>query len=49
MLRRRPAGRPLLGLRLLLVEDSRFAAEAVRLMCLKSGARLRRADSIATA
>jgi DNA-binding response OmpR family regulator len=49
MMRRRPAGRPLLGLRLLLVEDSRFAAEAVRLMCLKSGARLRRADSIATA
>ena len=47
--RHRPAARPFLGLRLLLVEDSRFAAEAVRLMCLKSGARLRRADSLAAA
>ena len=41
--------RPLLGLTILAVEDSLFTCDALRLMCLHSGARLRRADRLKSA
>jgi DNA-binding response OmpR family regulator len=37
---------PLHGLTILAVEDSRFSSDALRLLCQRSGARLRRADSL---
>ncbi|MEM0935841.1 MAG: response regulator [Pseudomonadota bacterium] len=40
---------PLMGLTILAIEDSRFASEALRLAAMRSGARLRRADCLASA
>lgn len=41
--------KPLSGQTILLVEDSRVGAAAIRAFCQKSGARLRRADTLAAA
>lgn len=45
----RPLDGALRGLTLLAVEDSRYAGEALRLTAQRSGARLRRAESLASA
>ena len=44
-----PGSLPFAGLTALLVEDSRFASEGVRLMWRRGGGRLRRAETIALA
>ena len=41
--------RPLMGVTILMIEDSRYFSDAVRLMAIRSGGRLRRADCIASA
>ena len=43
------AERPLLGTVVLVVEDSRHACESLRLICQRSGARIRRAESLGSA
>ena len=43
------AGLPLRGVTLLVVEDSRFTCDALRLIVTCAGARLRRAETLATA
>lgn len=43
------ADKPLLGVMMLVVEDSRYACEALRLLGQRSGARIRRAESLASA
>lgn len=47
--RKPTAQQPLLGHTLLLVEDSRYTCDALRLLSISSGARLRRADTLESA
>lgn len=44
-----PNALPFRGLTILLVEDSRFTCDALRLICLRAGGRLRRAETLAGA
>ncbi|MDO5528881.1 MAG: response regulator [Paracoccus sp. (in: a-proteobacteria)] len=41
--------RPLAGLAIMLVEDSRYGSDGLRLICLRSGARIRRAGGMESA
>lgn len=43
------AERPLLGTIVMVVDDSRHASDGLRLICQRSGARIRRAESLASA
>lgn len=49
MSQRPTPARPLLGTMVLVVDDSRYACEALRLICKSLGARLRRAESLSSA
>ena len=49
LIRPATAERPLLGMTILVVEDSRVAADGIRQICQRFGARIRRTDSLQAA